>query len=78
MKQKSSLERTSGQVTPIRWKPGRSALKKPKDRRQGKALMDACAQGTLPRHPIDEEFERSLPDALRPVFDQWMANRIRA
>jgi hypothetical protein len=59
-------------------KPGRSALKKPKDRRQGKALMDACAQGTLPRHPIDEEFERSLPDALRPVFDQWMANRIRA
>jgi hypothetical protein len=57
-------------------KPSRSALKKPKDRRQGKALMDACAQGTLPRHPINGGFEASLPEALRPFFEQWAAKRV--
>jgi hypothetical protein len=57
-------------------KPSRSALKKPKDQRQGTALMDACAQGVLPRHPINGEFEESLPKALRPFFDQWAAKRV--
>jgi hypothetical protein len=57
-------------------KPSRSALKKPKDQRQGTALMDACAQRVLPRHPINGEFEESLPKALRPFFDQWAAKRV--
>jgi hypothetical protein len=37
-------------------KPSRASLKKPKDRRQGDALLDACAQGLLPRHPLTQEF----------------------
>lgn len=52
-------------------KPSRSPLKKPKDKRQGEALLEACAQGILARHPLTKDFEDSLPDALKPVFNRW-------
>ena len=56
-------------------KPSRSALKKPKDRRQGDALLDACAQGHLPRHPLDTAFFKLLPDPLLPHYKRWAADR---
>ena len=55
-------------------KPSRSSLKRPKDKRQGEALLDACARGILARHPLTTEFADSLPDALKPVFDRWAAD----
>ena len=54
-------------------KPTRDPLKKPKDRRQGVALLDACAKGILPRHPLDKKFLASLPAALQPHFKRWAA-----
>ncbi len=56
-------------------KPTRDPLKKPKDRRQGEALLDACAKGTLPRHPLDKEFLAALPAALQPHFKRWAGAR---
>jgi hypothetical protein len=56
-------------------KPTRDPLKKPKDKRQGEALLDACAKGNLPRHPLDKNFESSLPEALRPHFKRWAKGR---
>ena len=52
-------------------KPTRDPLKKPKDRRQGEALLDACAKGVLPRHPLDKEFLASLPAPLQPHFKKF-------
>lgn len=56
-------------------KPSRNPLKKPKDRRQGDALLDACAKGELPRHPLDAAFVESLPKPLVPHFERWKARR---
>jgi len=51
-------------------KPGRNPLKKPKDRKQGEALLDAIGLA-MPHYPLDDAFETELPDALRPYFDAW-------
>lgn len=56
-------------------KPTRNPLKKPKDRRQGEAILAACADGTLPRHPITKEFKASLPEALRPHLKRALGSR---
>lgn len=56
-------------------KPSRDPLKKPKDRRQGDALLDACAKGELPRHPLDKAFISGLPEALKPHFQRWARER---
>lgn len=56
-------------------KPSRNSLKKPKDRRQGDALLDACAKGELPRHPLDAPFLKSLPKPLLPHYERWAAKR---
>ncbi len=56
-------------------KPSQSALKKPKDRRQGDALLDACANGQLPRHPLDAAFVKSLPKPLLPHYRRWASSR---
>lgn len=45
-------------------KPGRSALKAPKDRKQGEALLQAIPLA-MPRFPLDEAFLAALPDELR-------------
>lgn len=58
-------------------KPSRDPLKKPKDRRQGDALLDACAKGELPRHPLDQSFVTALPEALRPHFERWASRSKR-
>jgi hypothetical protein len=51
-------------------KPGRNPLKKPKDRKQGLALLDAVSQA-MPHYPLDEAFIGELPDELRPHFERW-------
>ena len=56
-------------------KPSRSSLKKPKDRRQGDALLDACAAGNLPRHPLHAAFVESLPGPLVPHYKRWASAR---
>lgn len=56
-------------------KPSRDPLKKPKDRRQGDALLDACAKADLPRHPLTKEFVKSLPAPLLPHYKRWASDR---
>ena len=56
-------------------KPYRDSLKKPKDRRQGDALLEACAKGDLPRHPLNANFVESLPVALLPHYRRWASER---
>lgn len=45
-------------------KPTRNALKRPKDRRQGEALLEAI-RSVMPRFPIDASYISSLPPELR-------------
>lgn len=55
-------------------KPERDPQKKPKDRKQGIALLDAV--WTAMRHyPVDDAFYAELPDALKPHFDLWDAQK---
>lgn len=53
-------------------KPERNPQKKPKDRKQGIALLDAVRQ-TMPHYPLDAAFLRELPEALKPHFEDWEA-----
>jgi hypothetical protein len=48
----------------------RTAAKRPKDRRQGRALLGAVAEA-MPRFKLDEAFESSLPNELRGYFREW-------
>lgn len=45
----------------------RNPLKRPKDARQGLALLHAVSE-TMPQYPIDEEFRSGLPEELREPF----------
>lgn len=55
-------------------KPERNPLKKPKDQRQGRTLLDAIAT-QMPHYPLDEGFRDALPPELRRHFDAWFAAR---
>lgn len=55
-------------------KPTRDPLKRPKDRRQGKALLDAVAEA-MPHYPLDDAFRDGLPGELSPYFDTWSQGR---
>lgn len=55
-------------------KPSRNALKKPKDRKQGLALLDAVAM-SMPQYPLDEAFVQALPAELAPHYAAWSVNR---
>ena len=50
--------------------PKRNPLKRPKDHKQGAALLDAV-WSTMPQYPLDEAFEAALPSELRSHFAQW-------
>ena len=52
----------------------RNPLKRPKDRTQGLALLDAVATA-MPHYPLDDPFEASLPSELRPCLAQWQSLR---
>lgn len=51
-------------------KPERNPQKKPKDQKQGIALLNAVWL-TMPHYPLDEDFYEKLPDLLRPHFEDW-------
>lgn len=57
-------------------KPGRDPQKKPKDRKQGNAVLDAVWVA-MRHYPLDEGFYKELPYALRPHFEAWDANKPR-
>ncbi|MFZ2235537.1 MAG: GSU2403 family nucleotidyltransferase fold protein [Dokdonella sp.] len=55
-----------------RWlsdKPGRDALKKPKDRRQAEALWQMI-RSNMPHYRIDAAFVSELPETLQPIVRQ--------
>lgn len=51
-------------------KPERDPQKKPKDRKQGTALLDAVWL-TMRHYALDEAFYAGLPDELKPHFEHW-------
>lgn len=53
----------------------RDALKRPKDVKQGVALLDAIAEA-MPQFPLDSAFEASLPGELAPLFGDWRSQRM--
>lgn len=50
----------------------RNPLKRPKDRKQGLALLSAV-NVVMPQYPLDEVFEAEIPSELRPHYDAWRA-----
>jgi hypothetical protein len=52
----------------------RDPLKRPKDERQGMAILDVVARA-MPRYPIDAAFEAEIPDELAPHYERWRAQR---
>lgn len=52
----------------------RNPLKRRKDVRQGKALLDAVSLA-MPHYPLDADFESSLPSELAIPFAQWAEGR---
>jgi hypothetical protein len=48
----------------------RNALKRPKDLKQGVALLSAVKEA-MPQYPLDKAFEHTLPKALAGVFRDW-------
>jgi hypothetical protein len=56
-------------------KPERHPLKRPKDRKQGAALLDAVREA-MPQYPLDAAFEASIPEALRSHYLAWKARRL--
>ena len=57
-------------------KPERDTLKRPKDRRQGLALLNAVAEA-MPHFDLEEAFEAELPEELRPHYEHWQAQAPR-
>ena len=52
----------------------RNSLKRPKDRKQGMALLDAV-WSAMPLYPLDDAFEAGLPPELKPFLDEWKTVR---
>ena len=48
----------------------RNPLKRPKDLRQGMALLNVVFE-TMPQYPLDDAFEAALPAELTTPYDQW-------
>jgi hypothetical protein len=55
----------------------RNPLKRPKDLKQGLALLDAVAQ-VMPQYPLDADFEGRLPQALVGPYTLWRARGVGA
>lgn len=56
-------------------KPERRASKRPKDKRQGEVLLDACRHFLADTYPLDLDFVFELPPELRDLFDGWATER---
>jgi hypothetical protein len=50
--------------------PKRNPLKRPKDRKQGLALLDVV-QTAMPQYPLDAAFEAALPAELAGAYGEW-------
>lgn len=48
----------------------RTSLKREKDAAQGSAVLHAVREA-MPQFPLDQEFETSIPDELRPYYASW-------
>jgi hypothetical protein len=48
----------------------RNPLKRPKDAKQGMALLTVI-KDWMPQFRMDRAFEDELPDELRPLYDEW-------
>ena len=55
-------------------KPERDPQKKPKDYKQGIAVLDAVWIA-MRHYPLDGDFFKRLPDQLKPHFELWVAKR---
>lgn len=55
-------------------KAGRNPLKRPKDRRQGIALLNAVDEA-MPQYPLDATFEAELPDDLTHHYRKWRSGK---
>lgn len=55
-------------------KPERNSLKRPKDERQGLALLDAVDEA-MPQYPLDGDFESKLPVELIELYREWRGAR---
>jgi len=53
----------------------RTPLKRPKDLKQGRALLDAV-HSAMPQYPLDADFEASLPEELASLYDEWRTQRL--
>ncbi len=56
-------------------KDKRDPLKRPKDRKQGIALLNVVREA-MPQYPIDEAFEASLPEALAGYCEGWKTSTL--
>jgi hypothetical protein len=52
----------------------RDALKRPKDLKQGMALLNVISVA-MPQYPLDGAFEASLPRELTEPYEQWKRQR---
>ena len=48
---------------------------RPKDRKQGNALLDLIRDRMPVSYPLDIDFVLDLPDELRSLFDTWASSR---
>jgi hypothetical protein len=48
----------------------RNPLKRAKDSKQGVAVLDAVRE-VMPQYPLDEDFERSIPEDLAASYHDW-------
>lgn len=55
-------------------KRGRDPQKKPKDRKQGNAVLNAVWLA-MRHYPLDEVFYKELPDELKQHFERWDAKK---
>lgn len=58
-------------------KPQRDPLKKDKDRTQGELVLH-LVHLKMPQYPLNEKFEQSLPEPLKPYFEQWKQSIVPA
>lgn len=52
----------------------RNRLKHRKDTAQGTALLNAIIED-MPHYSLPDDFQRELPDELKPFFREWRSNR---
>ncbi len=58
-------------------KPARNPLKRPKDRKQGMALLNAVAEA-MPQFPLDAAFAAAIPPELAEQWRDWHVQRSAA